>query len=273
MANHEDNPLTHLGFQRFAPSKGLAAYIQCYWFIRSAQHSINSSEYLHPDGGISITFNYGDSLKFDDGLNVGDITFDGANTTTRSLHLNCHVDTVGIRFLPAGARAFLAMPLNEFKGQLLSITDTPLTGYDELYQKLADESEYIKKVALLEAWLSQVINPQQTELTLVNAALQILEQYQGAIAISTLAAKLAVNQRRLERLFNDQVGLTAKEYGRNIRIKQARFYLKQHSNVSLADVAYNLGFFDQAHFSKQFKYVVGISPKAYAAKSKAAATS
>jgi len=267
MANHEDNPLTHLGFQRFAPSKGLAAYIQCYWFIRSDQHTINSSEYLHPDGGISITFNYSDKLKFDHGLDVGDIIFDGANTTTRALHLNGHIDTVGIRFLPAGARAFLAMPLNEFKGELLSITDTPLTGYDALYQKLADESDYTKKVTLLEAWLSQVISPQQTELTLVNAALQILEQYQGVIAISTLAAELDVNQRRLERLFNDQVGLTAKEYARNIRIKQARFYLKQQPKLSLTDVAYDLGFFDQAHFSKQFKQVVGISPKRYATKS------
>ncbi|MBL4637737.1 MAG: AraC family transcriptional regulator [Proteobacteria bacterium] len=169
-----------------------------------------------------------------------------------------------------GSRAFLSMPLNEFKGELLSLTDTPLNGYDDLYHKLADVMSYSDKVLLIEDWLSQVIAPEQSALDIVNASLNLLNQHQGAVAISAIAETLDINPRRLERLFNDQVGLTAKEYARNIRIKQARVYLKQQPNLSLANVAYDLGFFDQSHFSKQFKQVVGISPKAYASKSQTA---
>lgn len=271
MPDNKNNPLPHLGFKRFAPSTKLAPYIQCYWFIKSGlQQKINTSEYLHPDGGMSITFNYRDNLKFDDGHDVGNTIFDGANTVSRALHLNGHVDAVGIRFLPAGARAFLSMPLNEFKGELLSLSDTPLNAYDDLYHKLADVMSYSDKITLIEDWLSQVIAPEQSALDIVNASLDLLNQHQGAVAISAIAETLDINPRRLERLFNDQVGLTAKEYARNIRIKQARFYLKQQPNLSLANVAYDLGFFDQAHFSKQFKQVVGISPKAYAGKSQTA---
>jgi len=272
MSNTQDTALSHLGFQRFAPSAKLAPYIQSYWFIQSEQQSINTSEYLHPDGGMSITFNYSDSLKFDDGADVGGTLFDGAHISSRAMHLKGKFDVVGIRFLPAGARAFLAMPLNELKSELLPSSDIPLLGHEELYQKLADASSYREKTSLIETWLFNIINPEQAATKAVNASLTILNKHHGAIAISSMAKQLDVNQRRLERLFNDQVGLTAKEYARNIRIKQARTYLKQHPHLSLADIAYELGFFDQAHFSKQFKQVVGISPKAYATKSQLASS-
>jgi len=267
MSDTQDNPLSHLGFKLFAPSAKLAAYIQSYWFIQSEQHSINTSEYLHPDGGMSLTFNYSDSLKFDDGVDVGDTLFDGAHTSTRAMHLKGKFDVVGIRFLPAGARAFLSMPLNELKSELLPSSDIPLSGHEELYQKLAEASSYIEKISLIETWLYNIIKPEPNALNVVNAALDIVNRHHGDVSIAAVANRLDLNQRRLERLFNHQVGLTAKEYARNKRIKQARFYLKQHPELSLAEVAYDLGFYDQAHFSKQFKKVVGLSPKVYATKS------
>jgi AraC-like DNA-binding protein len=267
MSDTQDNPLSHLGFKLFAPSAKLAPYIQSYWFIQSEQQSINTSEYLHPDGGMSLTFNYCDSLKFDDGVDVGDTLFDGAHTSTRAMHLKGKFDVVGIRFLPAGARAFLSMPLNELKSELLPSSDIPLSGHEELYQKLADASSYKEKTSLIEAWLYNIIKPEPSGTNVVNAAIDFINSCHGDVSIAAVANRLDLNQRRLERLFNNQVGLTAKEFSRNKRIKQARFYLKQHPELSLAEVAYDLGFYDQAHFSNQFKKVVGISPKVYSTKS------
>jgi len=267
MSTANDNQLPHLGFQLFAPSAKLAPYVQSYWFIKSGQHSISTSEYLHPDGGMSIMFNYSNSLKFDDGIDVGHTLFDGAHTSTRAMHLKGKFDVIGIRFLPAGARAFLSIPLNELKSELLPSADIPLSGQEELYQKLAEASSYSEKTSLIETWLYNIIKPESNALHVINAALDIVNRHHGDVSIAEVANRLDLNQRRLERLFNDQVGLTAKEYARNKRIKQARFFLKQHPELSLAEVAYDLGFYDQAHFSKQFKKVVGLSPKVYATKS------
>jgi len=267
MPNNKHNNLQHLGFQLFAPSVQLSPYIQSYWFIKSSpQQQLSANEYLHPDGGMSITFNYIDSLKFD-GDNAGDILFDGAHTSTRTMQLNGSFDAIGIRFLPAGARAFLAMPLKEIKSELLPSADIPLVGHEQLYQQLGEASSFTNKVALIENWLLNIIKPEQGANAATSAAMNVFNYHHGDISVSAVAKQLELNQRRLERLFNDQVGLTAKEFARNKRIKQARFYLKQHPERSLAEVAYDLGFYDQAHFTKQFKQVVGISPKVYATKS------
>jgi AraC-like DNA-binding protein len=268
MSAFQHNTLPHLGLKHFAPSAKLAPYVQCYWFIQCASaDAAQTSEYLHPDGGMSLTFNYSDNLTFDNGYHASDCILDGAHTTTRAMHLKGQFNVVGIRFLPTGARAFLAIPLNELKSQLISITDIPNVDVNQLYEQLGEAVSYADKVVLIENWLLSNMRPEQQTSDVIRASLQFLDHHYGDVNITAMADRFNVNKRKLERLFNEQVGLTAKEYARNQRIKHARFYLKKHSELSLAEIAYELGFYDQAHFSKQFKQVVGISPKAYHVKS------
>lgn len=268
MTKFQRNPLSHLGFKRYAPSMQLAPFVQCYWFIQSSTgHHTQTSEYLHPDGGMSITFNFSDNLTIDDGSHDDVGLLDGANTTTRVMHINGQFNAVGIRFLPAGARAFIGMPLNEIKSQLLSFNELPELGLQQLHHQLAEAKSHTYKINLIKNWLSKIIHQEQQASAVINGALQFLNHRHGNVTISTLANHFDINKRKLERLFNDQVGLTAKEYAQTRRIKQARLYLKQHPELSLTDIAYELGFYDQAHFIKLFKHVVGISPKSYQLKS------
>jgi AraC-like DNA-binding protein len=268
MTEFQRPPLSHLGFKRYAPSVKLAPFVQCYWFIQSVpSHHTQTSEFLHPDGGMSITFNFSDNLTIDDGKHDGVGLIDGANTTTRVMHINGQFNAVGIRFLPAGARAFIGMPLNEVKSQLISFNEIPELGLQQLYQQLGDAKSHTDKINLIEKWLSKTIHQEQRPSDVVNASLHFLNHLHGNVNITAMANHFDINKRKLERLFNDQVGLTAKEYAQTRRIQQARLYLKQHPELSLTDIAYELGFYDQAHFTKLFKHVIGISPKIYQHKS------
>lgn len=58
-----------------------------------------------------------------------------------------------------------------------------------------------------------------------------------------------------------QVGLSPKKYGRLMRVRQARMALTQ--NGTLAEVAHAHGYYDQAHFIREFNSVVGMAPGAY----------
>ncbi len=270
MSDHKNIPLPHLGFQLIKPSTDLARYIQSYWFMQTEHlDAVDTNEYLHPDGGMSIIFNYSDKLQFDDGSSVGDCIFDGVNTSTKSLTLKGKFNTVGIRFLPAGASAFLYVPLNEFKNELISLADTPLKNQSELYHQLPEIPTIEGKVAFIEKWLCRALLPENKLSQLMHASLHLINQFNGSLQISTLTEQLNINPRQLERLFKTQVGITAKEMTRNIRVKYARDFIKQHPERTLVNIAHDLGFYDQAHFNHQFKQVIGISPKVYAAKSQA----
>ncbi len=265
MPNNKDNSLSHLGFQRFEPSENLSAIVECYWFINS-DHPINSNEYLHPDGGMGIILNYGDMLKFDDSLNNDSCILDGTNIISRKLSLKGTLNAIGIRFKPAGANLLFSLPLNELKNKTISLSDITLKKPTELYYKLIEAQTFHLKVSIIEDWLCRSLQAEKNISDVVAASLMLIKTHKGLLPIKSVASHLDYNQRRIERLFNSQVGMTPKEYSRILRIEQARAYIKQNKDSSFATIAHDLGFYDQAHFINQFKKVEGITPREYSMK-------
>ncbi len=265
MPNNKDNSLSHLGFQRFEPSVKLSAIVECYWFINS-DHPINSNEFLHPDGGMGIILNYGDAFQFDDILNNDLYILDGSNTLSKKLSLKGTLNAIGIRFKPAGANLLLSLPLNELKNETISLSDTNLKNPSELYYNLIEAQTFHLKVSVIEDWLCRSLHAKKNISNVVSASLMLIKAHKGLLPIKSVASQLDYNQRRIERLFNSQVGMTPKEYSRILRIEQARAYIKKNKGGSFATIAYDLGFYDQAHFINQFKNVEGITPREYSMK-------
>jgi AraC-like DNA-binding protein len=81
--------------------------------------------------------------------------------------------------------------------------------------------------------------------------------------VEHLCAHAGYSQRTLQRLFREYVGVTPKWVLDRIRLHEAAERMAD-GDADWAGLALDLGFFDQAHFIKAFKAVVGHSPAAYA---------
>jgi len=79
--------------------------------------------------------------------------------------------------------------------------------------------------------------------------------------LAALAQRIGVSREHLHRLFREAVGLSPREYSRCARIHQAKRMLRRGEPI--ADTAQACGFADQAHFSRWFKRVFGVTPAAY----------
>lgn len=267
MSVNKENSLIHLGFKRIDPSKKLSPFVECYWFINTdIDKPISTKEYLHPEGGMGIIFNYADPLQFDGINQTAPCILDGTNTLTKELGLKGVLDAVGIRFKATGAHLLFSLPLNTLKNETVPLADTPLKNYSALYSKLACAKTTSEKVATIENWLYKSLLSDVNISNIVKQSLQLIKSQKGLVNIELVAKNLDVNQRRIERLFNSQVGMTPKEYSRNLRIKAARSYIKSNK-FSFTEIAYDLGYYDQAHFINQFKKVTGITPREYLKKS------
>jgi AraC-like DNA-binding protein len=92
----------------------------------------------------------------------------------------------------------------------------------------------------------------------------LLTQLQQAVAnvpLSDLAKTTGMSRYQVIRMFRAATGLTPHAYQLNQRINHAREGLR--CGEPLADVAYRLGFADQAHFQRVFKAHVGVTPGHY----------
>lgn len=255
--------LAHLGFQRVEPSNSLREFIECYWFIDATCTQANGyQEFLHPDGGMGLIFNYGDTLSFNGEQKQTHTSLDGATTRTIELGLGGCINAVGIRFKPAGASVFMGLPLSELKNHQLDVTDVKLKHLSGLYNILPSQKTLFTKIMAIEHALMKSRQEDKHISHLVHAAIDGITRTRGALAMNDLAKQLNLSQRKLERLFKAQLGLSPGEFAKTVRVEHARHSLK-NTDISFADLACHLGFYDQAHFVKSFKSVVGLTPGQY----------
>ena len=264
MTNKIERSLSYLGFIQVQPSAKLAEVIECYWFLKTdVSTSIDSWEYLHPNGGMGIVLNFADPISFGDHRYTDTCIFNGTSTFTKEVGLYGVLETVGIRFKPTGASFFLPLPLSELKDQAVSLSELNIKNYSDLYSRIYKANTITQKVLIIEKWLCEFFDPKNHIPHIVDEALAYLEKHNGMKKILSLTQYLDLDKRKVERLFQHQVGLSPKEYSRNIRIEKARNYIKHSDNNSLTNVAYALGYYDQSHFINQFKKVEGITPREY----------
>jgi AraC-like DNA-binding protein len=82
------------------------------------------------------------------------------------------------------------------------------------------------------------------------------------VTLQELAASSGVGRYHLIRLFNSQMGMPPSYYARSLKIEAARRMLRAGEPITM--VAAMCGFYDQAHLTRHFKRVVGVTPARYA---------
>lgn len=98
--------------------------------------------------------------------------------------------------------------------------------------------------------------------TLRRALSYIEDQPDVRISLSDLAAAAGLSRFHFSRLFRRHIGMTPALYVERSRIERAKNMMRVNE-VSLADVAYAVGFADQSHFTRRFRHHEGCTPSDY----------
>lgn len=90
----------------------------------------------------------------------------------------------------------------------------------------------------------------------------IVSHYHEAWGVDDLAAHCHLSSARLQALFKGQLGVSPIRWRDQLRVREACRLLLA-STRSIADIALDVGYPDQLHFSRRFKQQVGVSPRQY----------
>lgn len=88
------------------------------------------------------------------------------------------------------------------------------------------------------------------------------ENLNKAVTLEELADHAGLSVSHYCAVFKRRTSQTPMHLFTTMKIQRACQWL-QNKNVTIKTIAYNLGFFDQYHFSKVFKEIMGVSPKIY----------
>ena len=255
--------LAYLGFQLMKPSGMLQAFVQDYWFIRNHDLPTYREEFLHPNGGLGTIFNFGDEFLMDNQPISATSILDGTNTFSRRLNFIGDVYAVGIRFKPSGAYPFFRMPIYEIVDNPYDLTDLTMNGVQEIIEQLYHAPTMTEQAHILDQWLLSLLHENRLVASTVHGAMGLIRQSNGQGFMSDIGDTIGLSVRQLQRQYKEQVGMSPKQHAKILRVEYARSAIKNLGHHPLSDVAYLAGYYDQSHFIREFKSVVGMTPSAY----------
>jgi AraC-like DNA-binding protein len=256
--------------KQFLPCSALRACIDNYMFVDikwSSAGEMASIWRLIPFGQVSVLFLYGDlhgySVKSADAQmqETHRAFMVGQLTKPIWLSFSGHTKLVKVQLKPSGAQQLLPMDLSE-------LTDNPSICLQDLWGKTSNDlTERLHeatcdahRIAILNDFFKKRLLPLHKQSAYIDYTLQRLHSNNGNFKLMELEYKLGITSRQLERVFKSRVGLRPKDIGRFIRMNAAFATLSERPNLSLTNLAYQLGYFDLAHFSKDFRQLTGLSP-------------
>ena len=90
----------------------------------------------------------------------------------------------------------------------------------------------------------------------------IQQRYWDHFSLAELGRQVGMSKYRLSHRFREVLGVTFRDYLLRVRLERAKALLVS-GEVSITEVAQNVGFGDLARFDKVFKRYTGMSPSAY----------
>jgi AraC-like DNA-binding protein len=112
---------------------------------------------------------------------------------------------------------------------------------------------------------SRLAEQRSRGLDLVQHTGGLLETSHGLVPVSALADAAGVSGNHLAAQFKSHVGVTPKRVARIYRFARLILSVDALRAVDWAELAHTTGYFDQAHFSREFKEFTGHTPRDYLA--------
>ena len=240
-------------FSRHAPSEELAYFIEHYWIVswdlRGKEPYI--SETL-PFPSVHVVIEKGKS-----GV-LGVVT----GRFTRLLENEGRV--FGIKFRPGAFRPFIKEPVSSLTGHSFAIAGVFGKNGEEFERSMLAADDEAKMVAVAEAFIRSCKPVRDENIPAVNRIVGTLIAGRGITKVDDVVSLTGINKRNLQRLFNEYVGVSPKWVVMRYRVQEAADRLAGGEYVDLPRLALEMGYFDQAHFIRDFKSIVGLSPGEYA---------
>jgi AraC-like DNA-binding protein len=245
-------PAGKLSHARRSPPPDLAYWIAHYWMITwdVRGHAPHLAESL-PHPNIHVVFERDSSVV------------SGIQTRKFSRLLEGRSQVFGIKFKPGGFRPFLKSSVSSLADRTVPASRIFGKAIEALTAILASSRKESEKVSAANAFFrARLPEPDDTVLLAGQLVARILAE-PHIKTVNDLATRTGISKRSLERLFNDYVGASPKWVIRRYRLHELMEKFDSRAQPDWAQLALDLGYFDQAHLINDFKSIVGYTPTQY----------
>ena len=249
---------------QYLPCDILKPFVKSYSVV-TIDKDINN-EIFYPSGYIDFV------VKISDG-NAATI-ISGKHRDTPEVELLGHLTvptklsaTKGTRVLiarlyPYACSIFFPNPISDFTNSATNLSDVYSKDVRDCYELMMCVDSIAQKINVLESFFIQKLKKHEKQYKKVKQLASICDYIltKGEyFDIKDLSKTLGISKRYIQKQFFEMVGLTPGTLYASYRFNKSLSYVLS-TDLRLTSIAYECGYYDQAHFIKEFKKFTGISP-------------
>jgi AraC-like DNA-binding protein len=167
-------------------------------------------------------------------------------------------EALQVNFTLLGLRVFVGHAIHDLSNRMVPLRDVFGADGDRLADALYATKDWGARVALFEREVFARLAKSTPVPRPVAAAYHRLTRSGGCAAIREIAEDVGWSHKHLIARFTEHIGLPPKVFARVLRFGRAAEMLRT-SSPALADVALECGYYDQAHFARDFRAFAGVS--------------
>jgi len=238
---------------RVAPSAALVGVVQHFWFVRwDLRGCAPQVPETLPHPNVHLVFERGRTQIV--GVQTGKFTrvLEGEGVV------------LGVKFRPGAFRPFLRRSVATLRDRTLPFHDVfgidPAALESEVFSQQTDAD----MASVVERFLCDRMPPADAQVEKVANIVDHIAANRDMTSVEQISDLFHLAKRPLQHLFSAYVGVGPKWVIRRFRLHEVIERLHAAAPLNGAALASELGYFDQAHFIRDFKTLVGRSPAAYA---------
>ncbi len=246
-------PITGVSYRETSPDIRIQEMIYCYWQLKTSQPLLQQFDYrVVADGCIDIFFD----------LNAPQENFVmGFCKQYTEFSLGYSFNYIGIRFFPAIFPLLFKIDAAELshRCERLNMVVAQLSDFISHHFNNTDDLHTIK-TTLDQYFLHYSANHTIKEDIRFYEALHRILNNSGKVSIEK-GLETGLSSRQLRRLFEFYIGDSAKTFSRVVRFQKIlQIQSTEYQTLLTNPIFCEAGYYDQAHFIKEFKSLYGITP-------------
>lgn len=249
---------------QLTPADILKPFIKSYSIVTLERDLTN--EVFYPSGYVDLAINISDgkAATIIDGhrRDMPDVEVLGQLTVPTRLTVAKGTSVLLARIQPHANALFLPPPTSAFTNYAVDLQGVFANESREFHDGLVHAGSLEQKIKALDTFLIRKLKKNEK----MHKKANVIAQLCGAIVnaresfdLKTIANTYGLSTRYIQQLFLDVVGLTPRSYFSLQRFNKS-VNLVLSTNMALTTIAYDCGYYDQAHFIREFKKFTGITP-------------
>ena len=254
-------------FKFYKPKPPLSKFVDSFWLYEGHEPEHKTGRIL-PTGTLELVINLRQNeLRFYDAERPENCSLlSGAvvsGASGRGFTPAEEAFIIGVHFKPGGAFPFLGLPAGDLADTHVDLETLWGPSAGRLRERMCEARTSAERFQLLQEALLGRLRHGVEQHYAVSAALEMFGKNQAGPRVREAAKYLGLSQRRFIQVFKAEVGIRPKLFSRIQRFQQTRTFIQHNPSINWADLAVDLGYFDQSHFIREFLEFSGLTPADY----------